>query len=220
MRFPLFDTFSLAVACCLLGGVSAAQESDDASEIAARAAASAIAGIDGAELDRLSAESYDAIARDLAARIEAIEKERGHVSRERVVPMVELARLHLSAGQCPQAIPLLKDALRLVQQIDGVLTASQLPIYDTLLECLVSREMLPDLKRAQDQVLLIHENAFGKHGERRVEDLEVRDASAPTHLRADIAENIRRTPFRPRFHNGDTVDTHGVTIRQGMWVEQ
>jgi hypothetical protein len=61
---------------------------------------------------------------------------------------------------------------------------------------------------------------FSVTSEGRVEDLEVRDASAPTHLRADIAENIRRTPFRPRFHNGDPVDTHGVTIRQGMWVEQ
>jgi tetratricopeptide (TPR) repeat protein len=384
----------IAAACCLAGQTAAAQAvDDDASEIAARAVASALEGSDGGTLDELSAESYDAIARDLAARIGTIGREHGNVRREVIAPMTELANLHISANQCESAIPLLEDVLRLIRQLDGVLNAAQLPIFESLLECFAARERLQDLKRAQDQVLLIRENAYGRNDERmipalvhagewyeeagdyegardahsramtlarkiggeqdirlieplrglartfrlqmqfesepwrgraldgqaqrmleraariarasvsidsrlkidtllelgdayqvagavrdaekiyrevwnaggramlrepepvfyhaavgtalrraplvrdklkhywidfeftvtrdgRVEDVEVRDASAPKHLQADIAENIRRTPFRPRFADGEPVDTSGVRIRQGMWVEQ
>jgi tetratricopeptide (TPR) repeat protein len=384
----------IAAACCLAGQTAAAQAvDDDASEIAARAVASALEGSDGGTLDELSAESYDAIARDLAARIGTIGREHGNVRREVIAPMTELANLHISANQCESAIPLLEDVLRLIRQLDGVLNAAQLPIFESLLECFAARERLQDLKRAQDQVLLIRENAYGRNDERmipalvhagewyeeagdyesardahsramsiarklggeqdirlieplrglartlrlqmqfesepwrgralddqaqrmleraariarasssidsklkvdtllelgdsyqiagaardaariyrevwnaggramlsepepvfyhaavgtalrraplvrdklkhywidfeftvtrdgRVEDVEVRDASAPKHLQSDIAENIRRTPFRPRFADGEPVDTNGVSIRQGLWVEQ
>jgi hypothetical protein len=53
----------------------------------------------------------------------------------------------------------------------------------------------------------------------QVEDLVVQNIAAPKHLQADIAENIRRTPFRPGFRAGEPVDTPNVSIRQGMWVE-
>jgi len=389
-----FSAGWLAAACWLIGQAAVAQNvDDDASGIAARAVASALSGSGGESLDELSAESYDAIARDLAARIGTIERNQGHVTREIIAPMTELANLHISANQCESAVPLLEDVLRLIRQLDGVLNAGQLPIYEPLLECFAARERLQDLKRAQDQVLLIKENAYGRNDERMVpalvhagewyeeagdyesareahsralilarklggeqdirlieplrglartfrlqmqfesepwrgraldgqaqrmleraariarasasidsklkvdtllelgdsyqvtgavrdaakiyrevwnaggramlsepepvfyhaavgtalrraplvrdklkhywidfeftvtrdggvEDVEVRDASAPKHLRADLADNIRRTPFRPRFADGEPVDTHGVSIRQGMWVEQ
>jgi len=156
--------------CVIVGRVAGAAEDDlgDASELAARAAASALAAESGDEIDELAAESYDAIARDLALRIEAIETERGHVTRELVTPMVELAKLHIAADQCPNAIPLLKDALLLIQQLDGVLNVRQLPIYEPLLECFVARDLLSDLKRAQEQVLLINEHAYGKGDERMI----------------------------------------------------
>lgn len=131
-------------------------------EIAARAAASARAGTAGDEIDTLAADSYDAIARDLLLRIDSIEREQGHVARALEGPLFELGKLYVSADQCQNAIPILRQAILLSQRLDGVMNTRQAPVYEPLLECFVARDMLRDLDRLQNQLLLIRENQYGK----------------------------------------------------------
>jgi tetratricopeptide (TPR) repeat protein len=141
-------------------------EPPDTSEIAARAVSSALAAQEGEEPDELAAHAYDAVARDLAQRIDAIEKEYGKVARQLEAPLAELAKLYVSADQCQNAIPILKRAIALSQRLDGVMSPKQLPLYEPLLECHIAREALGDLHRAQEQMLQINENASGREDPR------------------------------------------------------
>ena len=134
----------------------------DAGEIAARAAASAVAGDSGSENSDLAAGAYDAVVRDLLLRIEAIEKEHGHVARELEAPLFELGKLYVSADQCKNAIPILRQAILLSQRLDGVMNARQLRVYEPLSECYAALDMVRDLGRAQEQMLLVRENMYGK----------------------------------------------------------
>jgi tetratricopeptide (TPR) repeat protein len=134
----------------------------DAGEIAARAAASAVTGDSASENGDLAAGAYDAVVRDLLLRIEAIEKEHGHVARELEAPLFELGKLYVSADQCKNAIPILRQAILLSQRLDGVMNPRQLRVYDPLSECYVALDMVRDLGRAQEQVLLVRENVYGK----------------------------------------------------------
>ena len=140
----------------------AAESPDDASEIAARAVASAVTAASGERNNDLAADAYDAVVRDLLLKIEAIEKEHGHVARELEAPLFELGKLYAAADQCQNAIPMLRQAILLSQRLDGVMTPRQSPMYEPLLECFVARDMLRDLERAQEQMLLIQESAYGK----------------------------------------------------------
>jgi tetratricopeptide (TPR) repeat protein len=51
----------------------------------------------------------------------------------------------------------------------------------------------------------------------QVEDVVARSSSAPSSLQLGVAENLKRTHYRPRFVNGESVDTDGVKVRQGVW---
>jgi tetratricopeptide (TPR) repeat protein len=141
-------------------------EPPDTSEIAARAVSSALVAQEGEEPDELALLAYDAVARDLAQRIDAIEKEHGKVARQLEGPLAELAKLYVSSDQCQNAIPILKQAIALSRQLDGVMSPRQLPLYEPLLECYIAREALGDLHRAQEQMLQINENAFGREDPR------------------------------------------------------
>jgi hypothetical protein len=141
---------------------SADTNEDEASEIAARAVASVLDGAAGEQNNDLAANAYDAVVRDLLLKIEAIEKDHGHVTRELEAPLLELGKLYASAEQCQNAIPMLRQAILLSQRLDGVMTPRQLPMYAPLLECFVSRDMLRELERAQEQMLLVHESQYGK----------------------------------------------------------
>lgn len=147
---------------CALLGIAAPADGPDAGEIAARAAASAVAGDSAAENSDLAAGAYDAVVRDLLLRIDSIEKEHGHVARELEMPLFELGKLYVSADQCQNAIPILRQAIALSQRLDGVMNPRQVRAYEPLSECYVSLDMVRDLARAQEQVLLVRENAFGK----------------------------------------------------------
>jgi tetratricopeptide (TPR) repeat protein len=50
-----------------------------------------------------------------------------------------------------------------------------------------------------------------------VEDIVAKSSTAPSSLQLGIAENLKRTHYRPRFANGESVDTDGVKVRQGVW---
>ncbi|HEU4626214.1 MAG TPA: tetratricopeptide repeat protein [Steroidobacteraceae bacterium] len=56
-----------------------------------------------------------------------------------------------------------------------------------------------------------------KRGE--VTNVVVTDATAPKDLQLSLAESLKKTHYRPRFAVGQPVDTHGVTLRQGVWVD-
>jgi tetratricopeptide (TPR) repeat protein len=136
----------------------------DTSEIAARAVSSALAAQEeqeGQEPDELAVQAYDAVARDLAQRIDAIEKEYGKVARQLEAPLTELAKLYVSADQCENAIPILKQVIALIQRLNGVMSAKQLPLHELLLECFIARESFGDLQLAQEQMLRINASAFG-----------------------------------------------------------
>ena len=51
----------------------------------------------------------------------------------------------------------------------------------------------------------------------QVEDVVAKHSSAPSSLQLGVAENLKRTHYRPRFVNGESVDTDGVKVRQGVW---
>jgi tetratricopeptide (TPR) repeat protein len=163
MRFP-----ASLIAASFLGSVAGPSVADsiadgpDAGEIAARAAASAVAGDSAAENGDLAAGAYDAVVRDLLLRIETIEREHGHIARELEAPLFELGKLYVSADQCRNAIPILRQAILLSQRLDGVMNPRQLRVYDALSECYVALDMVRDLARAQEQVLLVRENIYGK----------------------------------------------------------
>lgn len=153
----------VAAALVLGCGLALAQDDDtwDANEIAARAAASALPDASEQQPDDLAAEAYDAVAHDLLLRIESIEKEQGHVARALEAPLFELGKLYLAAGRCEQAIPLFRQAIALTQRLDGVMNTRQLSMYEPLLQCFVAKDMILDLPRALDQMLLIQHNAYG-----------------------------------------------------------
>ena len=155
----------LATAFLLLGAASApAAQSDDtwdANEIAARAVASALPDSSEQEHSDLASDAYDAVVRDLLLKVDTIEKDQGHVTRALEAPLFELGKLYLATDHCQDAIPLLRQAIALTQRLDGVMNTRQLAMYEPLLECIVAKDMVIDLQRALDQMLLIRENAYG-----------------------------------------------------------
>jgi tetratricopeptide (TPR) repeat protein len=151
------------------GGAARATETDDtwdANEIAARAVASALPDSAEEEHSDLASEAYDAVVRDLLAKIDTIEKEHGHVARALEAPLFELGKLYLTADHCQEAIPLLRQAIALTQRLDGVMNPRQLTMYQPLLECYVAKDMVIDLKRSLDQTVLIRESSYGKNDAR------------------------------------------------------
>ena len=155
----------LATAFLLLGaGPAPAAQSDDtwdANEIAARAVASALPDSSEQEHSDLASDAYDAVVRDLLLKVDTIEKDQGHVTRALEAPLFELGKLYLATDHCQDAIPLLRQAIALTQRLDGVMNTRQLAMYEPLLECIVAKDMVIDLQRALDQMLLIRENAYG-----------------------------------------------------------
>ena len=307
---PAFAATSSAAKSAL---ADSAGEGLDAGEIAARAAASAVAGDSAAQNSDFAAGGYDAVVRDLLLRIESIEKEHGHVARELEAPLFELGKLYVSADQCRNAIPILRQAIALSQRLDGVMNPRQLRAMartyrletqyeqealrgraldaegqrtleraariarastsdgdttlriETLLELAdwyqmdgavrdavkvykeawqaavdagrsgaeLLGEPQPILYRAAlgvalrrpppDREKLKHywidfEFAVTRFGE--VNAVVAKNATAPRDLQLGIAENLKRTHYRPRFVDGDAVDTAGVRIRQGVWVSK
>jgi tetratricopeptide (TPR) repeat protein len=51
----------------------------------------------------------------------------------------------------------------------------------------------------------------------QVEDVVAKSSTAPSNLQEGVAENLKRTHYRPRFEDGESVDTDGVKVRQGVW---
>jgi tetratricopeptide (TPR) repeat protein len=150
------------------GAAAAAEPEDtwDANEIAARAVASALPDSPDDQPTDLASEAYDAVVRDLLLKIDAIEKEQGHVARALEGPLFELGKLYLTADRCEDAIPLLRQAIALTQRLDGVMNPRQLTLYQPLLECYVKKDMVIDLKRTLDQTVLIRENTYGRNDAR------------------------------------------------------
>ena len=182
----------MACSCVLFGrnDSAVAQDDDtwDAAEIAARAVASALPDSGEQEHSDLASEAYDAVVRDLLLKIEAIEKEQGHVARALEAPLFELGKLYLTADHCQDAIPLLRQAIALTQRLDGVMNTRQLTMYEPLLDCLVAKDMIIDLQRALDQTLLIREHTYGKTDLRMISALAYAGA---WYERAGQYENAR-----------------------------
>ena len=189
MFAPWFDAM-LSAAFLLFGATPAPQADDtwDANEIAARAVASALPAPSDEGHDDLASDAYDAVVRDLLARIDTIEKEQGHVTRALEAPLFELGKLYLTADHCQDAIPLLRQAIALTQRLDGVLNTRQLGMYEPLLECIVAKDMVIDLQRALDQMLLIRENAYGRNDPRMIPALSL---AGEWYERAGEYENAR-----------------------------
>jgi tetratricopeptide (TPR) repeat protein len=160
----------------------------DAAEIAARAVASALPDSAGQEHSDLASEAYDAVVRDLLAKIDTIEKEQGHVARALEVPLFELGKLYLTADRCEDAIPLLRQAIALTQRLDGVMNTRQLTMYEPLLDCFIAKDMIIDLQRALDQTVLIRQNSYGKNDVRMIQALSY---AGSWYERAGQYENAR-----------------------------
>jgi hypothetical protein len=167
------------------------QSSDDtwdAAEIAARAVASAMPDPSEQEHSDLASEAYDAVVRDLLSKIDTIEKEQGHVARPLEVPLFELGKLYHTGDRCQDAIPLLRQAIALTQRLDGVMNTRQLIMYEPLLDCFITKDMIIDLQRALDQTLLIRQNSYGKNDVRMIPALSY---AGSWYERAGQYENAR-----------------------------
>jgi TonB family protein len=52
----------------------------------------------------------------------------------------------------------------------------------------------------------------------QVTDIKVVESNAPKHIEAEAAQDLQSTRYRPRFVNGEPVDTPGVHHRQNVFV--
>jgi tetratricopeptide (TPR) repeat protein len=124
--------------------------------------ASAATGDATSGAEDISVDAYDALTRDLLLRIDLIEQDEGNLSRALLSPLFELGKLYVSGDQCQNAIPIIQRAILLSQRLDGLMNEQQLPLYEPMLECFVARDMLRELQRALDHMLLVNESAYGK----------------------------------------------------------
>jgi tetratricopeptide (TPR) repeat protein len=162
-------------------------------EIARRAIASAVEASSDPAYGEGSASAYEVLARDLLLRIELIETELGAIARELQTPLFELGKLYVQEDQCQNAIPIIQRAIRLSQRMDGVMNAKQLPLYEPMLECYVALDLITDLERAQDQMLLVNESTYGKDDIRILPSLA---HAAQWYEQAGLYENARQLHSR------------------------
>lgn len=139
--------------------------------------------------DVISTDAYDALTRDLLLRISLIEMEEGSVSRALVMPLFELGKLYVSSDQCRNAIPILQRAILLSQRLDGLMSPQQLSLHAPLLECFVTLDLIRELTRSLEQMLLINESTYGKDDVRMLPALA---QAAQWYEQAGLYDNARQ----------------------------
>lgn len=120
-----------------------------------------VAGADAAETPALK----------LLRNIQSIQAKQPFLAPELLPPLIELGHLY-GAGQCDRAIDILDLALEVSRRNEGLLNAGQLEIYEPLLNCYITLDLASDLDRAQQIVVLIEEQRYGKDDPRLLPALD------------------------------------------------
>jgi hypothetical protein len=136
----------------------------------------------------------------------------------RIDTLLELADWYQMAGAVRDAVKVYKEAWQTAvdaDRSDADLLAEPQPIlYRAAVGIALRRP--PAEREKMKHYWIDFEFTVSRFGE--VNDVVAKSASAPRDLQLGIAENLKRTHYRPRFVKGEAVDTPGVRIRQGVWV--
>lgn len=87
-------------------------------------------------------------------------------------PLHGLGEVRLAQGQTAEAVVLLKRAVDLSRNLDGLYNAAQTDIVDALIEAYLSVGNLADAEREQQFLLRVAETSFGKRDLRLLEPLD------------------------------------------------
>ena len=136
----------------------------------------------------------------------------------RIDTLLELADWYQMAGAVRDAVKVYKEAWQ--SAVDAGRSGAELlgepqPILYRAAVGIALRRPPPDREKMK-HYWIDFEFTVSRFGE--VSDVAAKSASAPRDLQLGIAENLKRTHYRPRFVNGEAVDTPDVRIRQGVWV--
>jgi tetratricopeptide (TPR) repeat protein len=139
-------------------------------------------------------------------------------------PQRRIATL-LELGDWYQMSGAIRDAAKTYKEVWAAATAGGGPTGDLLTtpEPILYRAQIGTALRRPpaDREKLQHywvDFAFTVTRRGEVTDVVVTGATAPKDLQISLAENLRKTHYRPRFADGEAVDTRDVTLRQGVWV--
>jgi tetratricopeptide (TPR) repeat protein len=103
--------------------------------------------------------------------LQSLQGQHGFLAPELLPPLIELGQLY-GAGQCDRAIEMLDLALQVSRRKDGLLNEGQLQIYEPLLNCYITLDRPVELDRAQQYVVLIDEQRYGRDDLRMLPTLE------------------------------------------------
>jgi tetratricopeptide (TPR) repeat protein len=136
-------------------------------------------------------------------------------SKLRIETLVDLGDWYQMAGA-------VRDASRIYQEVAArsgaaALLREPMPIVYRAAVGIALRRPPPD-RTGLKHYWIDFEYTVNRFGE--VDDVVVERATAPKDLQLAIAENLRRTRYRPRFEGGQAVDTPGVRVRQGVWADR
>ena len=104
--------------------------------------------------------------------LQGLQGQHGFLAPELLPPLIELGELY-GAGQCDRAIEMLDLALQVSRRKDGLLNAEQLRIYEPLVNCYITLDRPVELDRAQQYVVLIDEQRYGRDDLRMLPTLEL-----------------------------------------------
>ena len=103
--------------------------------------------------------------------LQSLQGKHGFLAPELLPPLIELGQLY-GAGQCDRAIEILDLALEVSRRKEGLFNPAQLEIYEPLLNCYVTLDRPVELDRAQQYVILIDEQRYGRDDLRMLPALE------------------------------------------------
>jgi tetratricopeptide (TPR) repeat protein len=118
-----------------------------------------------------NADAAETPALKLLRNIQSIQSKHPFLAPELLPPLIELGNLY-GAGQCDRAIDILDLALEVSRRNEGLLSPGQLEIYEPLLSCYITLDLAGELDRAQQLVVLIEEQRYGKRDPRLLPALD------------------------------------------------
>jgi hypothetical protein len=139
-------------------------------------------------------------------------------AKRRVDTLLELADWYQMSGALRDALKAYKDVWAIAAASGGApaeLFAAPEPILYRAQIGTALRRPPPDREKLQHYWV---DFAFTVTRRGEVTDVVVTDATAPKDLQMSLAENLKRTHYRPRFVDGEPADTRDVKLRQGVWV--
>ena len=117
------------------------------------------------------ADAAETPALTLLRDIKSLQAKHSFLAPELLPPLIKLGQLY-GAGQCDRAIDILDLALEVSRRKDGLFNTGQLEIYAPLVNCYVSLDLPGALDRAQQYVVRIDEQRYGKNDPRLLPTLD------------------------------------------------